>query len=350
MKKLKRLLIVFILFIIHANINYCEVAEKYAVSKTKSNGKMLFLLIGLVLISMVLFLGYKMDKMEENIDRKKKYTKNKEVRKSYDNDIIENDEIANYENNTEDEEKSVEIIDEFNNNIESIDENVEETTERKIESEKLNLVSNVFNKKEDDIKNISVKGYDYDFENDTDLLDIENTIKAANIKRYTRKKDNKDEVKSDNVVKHYTRKIDNGKKENKPKRYTRKIQVAEDTNNLDITLEDIIEVNNVDEIDENNFLSKIVDLGDDEKETTDIDIKTKSRRGRKPKTESKKIEELPKSKRGRKPKTEKKDTPKEEKTKSKRGRKPKVKTEEEELRQVIEMLPKSRRGRKPKAK
>lgn len=358
MKKLKNLIIIFILFIIHANISYGTVAEKYTVSKAKNNGKMLFLLIGLALICMVLFLGYKMDKMEETIDRKKKYKKEKKEIILSERDIIEND-----------DEKISEIemdkADEYNNQLENIIEKEDESVEeRKIENQELDLISNIFNNKDNDIK-ISVKGYDYDLENDIDLVDIENTIKAANIKKYTRKKDLK-EVKENNeekfeetTIKHYTRKINTDTKEKKTKRYTRKIQKSDDIDdNTDVILEDIIDnqiesTNKTNNVDENNFLDKIVDL-DIIKEESETQSKPKSKRGRKPKKETeskdKEIEELPKSKRGRKPKAETKDKKVEEKPKAKRGRKPKIKTEEEELRQAIEMLPKSRRGRKPKAK
>ena len=452
MKKFKNLIIFFILFIIHANINYGTEIENYTITRAKSNGKMLFLLIGLVLISIVLFLGYKMDKMEENINRKKKYRK--EEKKSYipftsisqknkknDDELFFYDELANH--NNKNDNNQVEIIKESENdessyNMDIIEKDKEldftdkvdiisnETTddvqeifednykERKIENQELDVISNIFNKKDEDI-NLFVKGYDYNLEDDLDLLDLEKTIKAANIKKYTRKKvtngdnieENKVVVEPETVVKHYTRKIGNGlneKNDKKPKRYTRKIIVENNVessidkkesfselyNNLEQYLEEPDEkINNsssidnntkTDNIDEMNFLSKIVDLDSIDDNDIDFDIKQsfnisekeeddivketieekpKSKRGRKPKVKKDEdlTEELPKSKRGRKPKTEKdsktkerKTTDKEEKPKAKRGRKPKIKTEEEELRQAIEMLPKSRRGRKPKTK
>ena len=433
MKKIKNLIIFFILFIIHANINYGVEIENYEVTRAKSNGKMIFLLIGLVLISIVLFLGYKMDKMEENINRKKKYRK--EEKRSYnpfsfisqkskkdDYELFAYDELASQNNKNGNEQ--VEMIGESaagdnlynidlvekNENIEfedkkdivsneiinnSQEKSVEDDKERKIENQELDVISNIFSKKDENI-NILVKGYDYNLEDDLDLLDIENTIKAANIKKYTRKKVTKDDniEKKEKVeepkaiVKHYTRKIGNSlnkknnkndKNDKKTKRYTRKIIVENNVDSLIEKEESSSELNNVleqyleepdkkindssidsnvenDNIDEMTFLSKIVDLesiDDNEidfkinqssnllEEQNEDDIakntkeeKSKIKRGRKPKVENEgeSIDKLPKSKRGRKPKTEKDSKIKEKKTTNK------------------EEKPKAKRGRKPKIK
>ena len=87
-----------------------------------------------------------------------------------------------------------------------------EPSEPIIHNTELDAISNIFNQeiKKDDL-NIKVKGYDFNLDDDIELLDIEESIKKANIKRYTRKKDKiekKDKKENKNVLKHYTRKIE----------------------------------------------------------------------------------------------------------------------------------------------
>ena len=83
MKKARNFFIIFILLVIKVNNAYATSSGNYTVSKTKNNGKILFLLIGLVLIGMVLFLGYKMDKFEEKSARKKRINKSEKRITSY---------------------------------------------------------------------------------------------------------------------------------------------------------------------------------------------------------------------------------------------------------------------------
>ena len=424
MKKVKKLFIIFTLLVIKFNINYATVTGNYTVSKTKSNGKTLFLLIGLVLIGMVLFLGYKMDKFEESSNRKKKYKKIEEKKDSIkynisnlSSKIIDKKEefvskINNFKNKEETEtiktNQSRDIIeydedDYTENNIETDDNsnysnNEEKDEEPKIQSYELDVISNIFNKKmnndinKDDEINLKVKGYDFDINDDIELLDIEESIKEANIKKFTRKK----EKKAKNPLKRYTRKIvkENEQEEtdikpkNKTKRYTRKIIKDENTNSNDyfVTSKNDITVNTEDDekTDDIDFMNKIIDLGilndinekeldknnisDKEElvnESHENNVIKKSGRGRKPKSSKLEKDDIKENKNNTKEKndkktktkkeeksktkkTEKKETKKVKTTETKRGRKPKVITEEEELRQVVEMLPKSRRGRKPK--
>ena len=413
MKKLKSIVILFILLVIRVNINYATVSGNYTVSKTKSNGKVLFLLIGFVLIGMVLFLGYKMDKLEETNNRKKKYKKDEDnkikekllsfkgiiinfinkqkEKKQYEPETFVYDELEN-KDETEDTLESRDIIEYDDDDLPN---NGDLYEEPKIQNKELDMISNIFNKadNEDEI-DIKVKGYDYGSDDDFDLLDLEASIKEANIKKYTRKKKEK---KSKNATKRYTRKIvkdqseeinnssvEEDIKERKPKRYTRKIISEEfEINNTEtkkvesiLKEEENIEKSismeeNTDNTDDVDFLNKIIDLGilkdideldkkrmhnktnngenevhdsgvlnkekkleDKTKESTEVKI-AKSRRGRKPKDV--KIENDEK-------KSSKKDSTKVSKTKKENKTNEKKKTKKNNK----ENTPEVKRGRKPK--
>ena len=402
MKKIKNALLIFIFFLIQSSNCLATTPETYNVSSAGGSSKFLFLLIGLILVGLVLFVGYKMDNIEETQKRKRKYNKikNKEDVEDAYRDMFSSKEVIKDDTFTYDEikekklnensfedsiipkenitsEPNIEVEENIDDELmeQLLTESVIEEEERKIEHPELDNISKIFNENavmNENVKNnynLGVKGYDFN-EEDLDLDDLESTIKEANIKKYTRKK--KKEVNNSNVKK-YTRKRKPVKEKTKPKRYTRKVvsdtifEEVEDDEKIDI----IDEIDNLDTTNDFNF--KFLDISDfsdenntninEEKEI--VEEKPKVKRGRKPKekTDNKNvnIESLPKSGRGRKPKSsstktkaskkktitkkaEKKEEPK------KRGRKPKVLTEEEELRNAIEMLPKSRRGRKPKAK
>lgn len=251
--------------------------------------KIILIIIGIALVGLVLFIGYKMDKVEETKKRRDKFVKNgkKENASKTDEDDayamiydtikaeIENEEVdanesiffdentSDYEENenSEVEKDSLAEPEEIPEEVEEFDEDEEleeDTHEEKEENlheakpskniqEMIDVFENtdstmVFNSRELKEENnnnnnfTSVKGYDY--EEDDDLSDLENTIKSANIKRYVRnfeaeiafkeqyKKQRMLEKKSN--VKRYTRKIN--KEEVKPKpvtrRYTRKKQTV----------------------------------------------------------------------------------------------------------------------------
>lgn len=394
MKKFKNALLIFIFFLIQSSDSLATTPETYNVSNPGGSSKFLFLLIGLILVGLVLFVGYKMDNLEEKEKRKKKYKKinNKEEIEDTYNDMFSSNEVIKDDSFTYDETKEKEDslieehIDDTNSEENITEEDIddalmeqllteedlieEKPEDKKIENPELDNIAKIFNEntvnaEENEEINIGVKGYDYG-EEDFDLFDLETTIKEANIKRYTRKK--KKEVDTSNV-KRYTRKKKQSEEKTKPKRYTRKIVSDSIFNDIKEEKLDIIdEIDNLDSVLDYKFLN-LEDFDEEEKQDeVKTESKPKSKRGRKPKSETKgsadkevDIKALPKSGRGRKSKsstTKTKDSKKKTVTKKaekkeepkKRGRKPKVLTEEEELRNAIEMLPKSRRGRKPKAK
>ena len=280
MKILKKALLIFYMLLLGANNAYASTNSTYVENESSGFGKFVLLVIAFALVGLVLLLGYKMDKSElaqkrkdkiiknrnekindiyseiytshnKNSEKENKIEKNKET-KEVNEEIIKED--PKKENNIEIEEKLEKniVTIKFENIVENdnIEENkinekneiIENKKENnieglkttsdtviistpKIENNKVmdstmlfdsNLVKNNDLIKENPLNNYeSVKGYDYE-EDDFELLELEKTIKEANIKRYTRKKENKPKGN----VKRYTRKkviIENDTKV-KPKR------------------------------------------------------------------------------------------------------------------------------------
>ena len=275
MKKIKQSFIITILLLFYSNSTYATTNEAYTVNDGTGFGKFMLFLIATILIGLVLFLSYKMDKNEELENRKERITgKKQKVKDNFDykraiNSVIEkiksiklkkniNDEYVissndmnEYEdiedeyiddiyeeiyqeinNEVEDDIKVFEKIEEVKENIEENDEDiaeenleeantskiaitnfkeVEQNTEKEVyynaDDENLNQFTMVFNSKLLKMEDVDDKKE----ENDTDdfgLDDIKEIIAAANIKKYTRKKDGK--------------KYESKKKKKPSKRYTRK--------------------------------------------------------------------------------------------------------------------------------
>ena len=75
MKKFKKSLICFILFLFYKNSIYATTTGTYTVPESNMLDKVFILIIGALLVSLVLFIAYKMDKSEANIKRRQKYIK-----------------------------------------------------------------------------------------------------------------------------------------------------------------------------------------------------------------------------------------------------------------------------------
>ena len=273
MKILKKALLIFGMLVLFANNIYASTNNVDIETESSGFGKFILLLIAFGLVGLVLFLGYKMDKTEIAQKRKEKIIKNRnekindvyseiysfhsennetgtKVKKSkkIEKEQEETDEIS--------EENAVKIVEEKKNvNIEQIAENINQCNDEdikneiieakkdeiveepisttdtviiskpKIENTKTNDSTMLFNSnfvKNNDIAKenffnsvASIKGYNYE-EQDLELLELEQTIAEANIKRYTRKKENKPKEN----VKRYTRKknIKINTEETKPRR------------------------------------------------------------------------------------------------------------------------------------
>lgn len=197
-------------------------------------GKLILFLVVVCLISLVLYLSYKLDKKDEVENRNKKdnYKKDDDL----DDEILTQNIMNNYldlidetdlveENNydvlTNNEEYTEEII--LDNKVE---EEIVDKEDIYYNDENLDELTTIFNSKlmkaTDDILS----------DDDMELLDLQNEIASANVKKYTRKKQSsklqskKKEDKKETPKKRYTRKKDkkkeNTQKSNNVKRYTRK--------------------------------------------------------------------------------------------------------------------------------
>lgn len=279
MKIIKKLLISAMLFLIYANNAYATTAGTYVAKENTGVNKIFLLLVGVGLISLVLFLGYKMDKNETSDERKSKTNKKErdlddvynavynsktdisreidkiEINEEDDIEIIDDDSI--YEDDEEslitdellaEELEKMAIEDAIKEaesklkevNVSEDEEEIDLSYEEVREDENNEVVNEVLPKEtkvsqsttviiddedEEYIRNKKSmnstmvfeteklrkieeklnKVYEYeDDEDELDLTELESSIKAANIKRYTRKKPK--EKKKDENVKRFTRK------------------------------------------------------------------------------------------------------------------------------------------------
>lgn len=240
--------------------------------------KIILIIIGISAVALVLFIGYKMDKKEETKKRREKFIEDdEESANNIETFMEDNDDIysAIYNSVTPDELDDI-VSDEIqedddikiNNYIDSIDNetNGEELVEEQKDNEgeeiqdktfinrseniekMISVFENadstmVFNSQElkektDEEKVNIVKGYEY--EEDDDLSELEDTIKAvtAHIKRYTRKK----YIEETKVPsKRYTRKKKKEKTASNVKRYTRKKPIIQKVEEKVIESEIILE-------------------------------------------------------------------------------------------------------------
>lgn len=321
MKKLKKSFMSLILFLIYTNNIYATTTGHYTVSeKNNEFGKIFLLIVGIGLISLVLFIGYMMDKNENTRKKREKFIKKQSGNDIYANNYktkkidewveqykinteekeasednyneedeeddeeiedkdVDIDDNSNYytqeikltNENDKEEEDEIESLKDFERNLiekyidadeddeedddevenDAVEETYDEENENdeNEETEEIIIEDNSFDKPSDilelmnstmvfnsnELKNEennknSVKGYD--FEEDDDLSELESIIKAANIKRYTRKKNRSEEqikpkkkvvifkkTKNDSDIIAQTRKkIDELKESQKPKR------------------------------------------------------------------------------------------------------------------------------------
>lgn len=382
MKKMKKSLMILILFLMYANNIYATTTGTYVVSnKGNGLGKFFLLIVGVGLVSLVLFIGYIMDKNENTKRKREKFIKKQsnsdifsrnyrnhkvdewvekyKATNDYDNETTDDEYEEQEENEDEENEdetnyytQEIKLIREYDKDEEDekkvedierdliekyVDEEKEEMFEKETqEAEEIIIEDNDYTKNTDivelmnstmvfnsnELRNTefsndnSVKGYDY--EEDEDLSELEEIIKAANIKRYTRKKQpgnellvkpkkkvivftkNKDE---NDIISQTRKKIQEIKESQKPRRGRPPKNKAEET--------------------------------EESKE-----IKQPAKRGRKPGSKNKPKEP---AKRGRKPGSKNKTT-----TGKKRGRPPKNKAGETE--ESKEVKQPAKRGRPPKNK
>ncbi len=234
--------------------------------------KIILIVIGIAAVALVLFIGYKMDKKEGTKKRREKFIEDdEESANNIETFIEDNDDIYSaiynsvtpddLENIVSDEIQEDDDIDYTESNEEELIEEQEDNEDEENQAEEEPLINRneniekmisvfenadatmVFNSQElkeksDEEKINIVKGYDY--EEDDDLSELEDTIKAvtAHIKRYTRKK----YVEETKVPsKRYTRKKKKEKPASNIKRYTRKKPVVQEIEEKVIESEIILE-------------------------------------------------------------------------------------------------------------
>lgn len=274
MKIFKKVLMSAMLFLVYANNIYATTEGNYVANENTSISKVILLLVGVGLVSLVLFLGYKLDKNEASDERKEKlskkerdledvyntvYTSKTDISRELEKIEINDEEIDIVDDNIllEDEESLLteelineelekmaieEAIKEAEENLNDIstsedEEDYEEDEEDADDDDDDDdeddwRSSTTVIVDEDEIKNRVTsnstmvfeteklrkieeklnKVYDYgDDDDELDLSELENSIKAANIKRYTRKKPEskktkKEEKRIEENVKRFTRK------------------------------------------------------------------------------------------------------------------------------------------------
>lgn len=360
MKILKKALISFSIILLNTTKVFATTEASY-VSETNSGiGKFLLFIVAIGLISLVLFIGYKMDKNEAQEKRKEKIIKQRDnnmysnVYTTYDNikEVEEKEEEIpkiNFAPVTEEYFKDVE--NDMTQKIDVVEEDVDTNSVSEVETNKVEeflyeeveedgyteendvyesedfgetQVISLDEEEEDDeeefdstvvfdtgpLKNIDVnmdveekitnkmtdiKGYDYE-DNDMDLLELEQTIAEANIKKYTRdknqemikvkrvskKKESKNSKKEDKNIKKYTRKketskkevLEDEKKESTVKRYKTKKKTTPKENKNEKNNEEI----------KSKKYTKVKDKKENAKKTEDkVENDEKPKRGRKPK-------------------------------------------------------------------
>lgn len=263
MKKIRIFLATLVtILLFYSNKVYATTEGTYVPDTGSGIEKFILIVIGISAVALVLFIGYKMDKKEENKKRREKFIEeneestddietfmedNDDIYSAIYNSVTPDDleDIVSDENQEDDDIKINNYIDE-NTKEDSIEEEkniidddvvVEEDSEEQFINRNENIEkmisvfenadsTMVFNSQElkektDEEKLNIVKGYDY--EEDDDLSELEDTIKAvtAHIKRYTRKKYVETE-KNKEPLKRYTRKKNKEKPVSNVKRYTRK--------------------------------------------------------------------------------------------------------------------------------
>lgn len=349
-KKIKKSFMSLILFSMYSNNIYATTTGTYTVSNG-NNGieKFILLLVGVLLVSLVLFVGYIMDKNENNKKEREKFIKkHKEKLKNeleenephyMENDTIEDeknaiikeneknigteynddrvsgeldeDDIDNNEENVEDfytqkinlkedddkeENDSIDSLNDLEKNLieKYIDEEVVKNDEDIIIKDNSygNIPDSLMNStmifNSTDLKNEEnkVKGYDYE---EDDLSEIESMLKEANIKRYTRKKKREEDIL-------------------KPRKKV--IVFKKKKDDKDIISKTRIKIH---ELDKDNL-----NISPENNEENGEIVKLPAKRGRKPGSKNKPKEP---AKRGRKPGSKNKKT-----TPKKRGRPPKKTT------------------------
>lgn len=195
----------------------------------------------------------------------------------------------------------------------------------------MNVEEKIINKISD------VKGYDYE-DNDLDLLALEQTIAEANIKKYTRDKNQEMiKVKRQPKKKETTKKEEVKKESKDTKKYTRKkSEKLEKETKKKETAKRYKAKKTTSKKEEKKVEEKVAPKT---KKYTKVNSKKENVKEEKPKKERKtsvKEEAAPKPRRGRKPAVKEETAPK-----PKRGRKPAVKEE---------AIEKPKRGRKPSTK
>ncbi len=225
MKKIKKLFFSLILFLFYTNITNATTKGTYVVSE-KNTGKELLVFVGIVLIALIIFLGYKLDKKDEIKKKREKYNKkNNQNNDKYEEDIqyledIQTEEktktkvtddtvMINYAKLRELEKETVENNEEnyYKPNFEEENSSNEEIIEDILNNDNIDStmiidsVEPIRNSIPEEIQENEEYESQEELDDDLELLELEKAIKDANIRRYTRKKKR---IKKN--LKRYTRK------------------------------------------------------------------------------------------------------------------------------------------------
>ena len=202
-KKFKKSFMSLILFLMYANNIYATTTGTYTVSENGSGiGKIILLLVGVLLVSLVLFAGYVMDKNENTKKEREKFIKKHKEKENSESDTeIEKDDYEDYDEEEDSEEDNKEDNEDDENNSDELE-------DENYYTQRINLTTEYDKEEEDSIeslndleRNLIEKYIDEDDLEDTEESDeevdedeLENSFEDSN-KDYD---DNNEEDDSEN--------------------------------------------------------------------------------------------------------------------------------------------------------
>lgn len=225
MKKFKKIVFSLSMILFYANSTYATTTGRYVASdNSASSGKILLLLVALGLVALVLFLGYRMDKNEAQEKRKEQIIKNNNDvdtderhyhSKSYTQEPVK--EVEEYVQNDEEYMRQYKKASEETAVLQPLSYNLEEVEDNSYEEMEEEFVATYEIHKEREIVENEVEDSDSTMVFDTTAIrDVETEeeaiIPTETVKKYTRKKVEKEvEAKPKTAKKTTTKKASSTK-------------------------------------------------------------------------------------------------------------------------------------------
>lgn len=233
MKKIKKVLLNLSIILFWANNTYATTTGRYmAASKDTDSGKLILLLIAIGLVAIVLFLGYKLDQSDAQEKRKEQITR-KNKTKVEDSDY--NTYAINQENEYSEEDKleyekeykklseETAVMETLNSNN---DEEIENLVEKVVEVKKEIIPEEAYKTNKDLFESLSESTMAIDTSAIKEMIDDEESILPTDtVKKYTRKKVEKEVEEKPKKAKSTTKKAAETKtKKTTTKKTTKKVE------------------------------------------------------------------------------------------------------------------------------